>query len=175
MDGGKVKGFLFEHAFGYIKKHWGETGVETLRTTAKASYNSDQWYPLEEFCELLSNIVVLFNRDDIISKLGYESIVMDIRYKSLFRKKNPQEVLMGTENQDREFQCGEFDFITFGTNIIGITLNTCLEDEDSSKLWCEYYEGRVKGVLDLMGKEGKIDTEFIEGEKNGGVYRVRWA
>ena len=172
---GKVKGYLFEHSFSFVHKHWGQDGVERF-PYRESDYISERWYPLEDFCELLSEIHKTFGREmSKTERMGYESIVGDIRWRTLFKGMDPAELLISRENQDNEYLCGEFNFKLTGTKEVEIRLSVWIDDPDKARLWSDYYKGRLLGVLELTGHKGEVDMGDLKEEgKLGSVFHIQW-
>lgn len=173
MSKGMARGYLFQHAFLFIQRHWGQDGLKSF-SKGQDDYLNERWYPLDEFCEFLISINERFEKDNLISKLGFESVINDIRWKSIFCSRDPAELFMTTKNQDKEFLCGTFEFQLIGQNIVIINFHPHIENEEKAKLWNQYYCGRLQGVLKCSERNGKVEFES-NNDSLESVFRIRWS
>jgi hypothetical protein len=140
-------------------------------------YLPEGWYPFGDFCRLLSRIHNDLGKGDPVHifRMGKRTVIDDDRWRNLFQNKNPKEVFTTTRRQEAQYDVG--DFIVKSVKEGHITIRASLWDceETEAALWSEFYRGRISGILELTGRDGKVemDTDFTE-DKKCCTYEIAW-
>jgi len=172
----KIKGNFFERLFLYIKKKLGPTGLEKLGVTP-GEHKVEQWYPYEEFCELLNRSAQLFPdlQPSALFKIGQFTMSKDERWQQLFKDQDPHDVFETNQRQDALFMIGRFAIEDMGDNNVTVRMTLWSTDEDHNDLWAEYYQGIVQGVMDATGTTGTVEMEKdTGGERLAWIYLINW-
>ncbi len=175
MDKAKIRGELFNHTMAHIVKVWGLTGLENISDLT--SHVPKDWYPLEEFCNLLTDIVKLLadGNQEYIFEMSKDMLLIDKKWKKKFKGMDPNDLFLFTENQKEEYQMGAFEARSIRPNYIKVQMDTLIKDEYQHYLWCEFYHGRIEGVLELTGHEGTIrKNHTVEGGQRHCTYHIEW-
>lgn len=166
-----MKGEVFAGVLKLVASKWGTAGLETVGAGLD-DYAPEAWYPYGDFCDLLSRI-----RNDlaggnpmIIYQLGFSMVKADRRWQELFGPLNPAEVFTTTKRQDSQYRVGAYTASVVGPKHIQVTL-VC---EDCRQVWCEFYRGRLQGVLELTGRTGVVHLRLPDGNAGTRVFDVRW-
>ncbi len=172
----KVKGDVFDKTFEYVKKKAGKNGLEKL-SFKKENYPIVKWFPFSEYCKLLDEIQKEIMNDDIskIYDMGYYMIKDDIRWRTVFKNKNPVEIFSTSKRQKEQYVVGEFKSELVDEGEIRIKLMIEHEEDLCTDLWCESYHGRIQAILDLTEFDGDIEKELNRYEKKTICdYHIRW-
>ena len=176
MENARVRGELFQEVVEYIHKKWGTDGLKVLGVDLE-QYLPDAWYDLEEFCELLDGLFGKMGIKDPNEpfKIGKWMVTRNARWAAVFKGKNPDEVFSSNKNQQLEYVVGEFKGIHSSIREVSIHSTIWTTDKRHLDLWCEFYRGRLQGVLDLTGRRGEVGTvsEMLEEEATC-TYRITW-
>ena len=176
MNEGRIKGKIFEYTLEYVARRWGQNGLDTV-SMVPGKYLPERWYPLSDFCYFLSEICTNLSHGDTsnISRIAHEIVRNDEGGRILFKGKDPAEVFMSTKHQDEQYDVGKFDVEAVEAGHISIHMTPLIEDEHCVELWCEFYQGYIKGILFLTDHLGEVDkTLHLEKEPKSCTYDIKW-
>lgn len=170
----EAKGELFQETISYIKEKYGQRGSSSLGVDER-EFIPVKWYPFSEYCSLLFDIYrELMDGDmDKIYRMGYEMITKDERWRSVFEKREPREVLSSTKRQEEQYRLGDIQLIEDDEDEIILEFMMNLQEDLCMELWSESYRGRLAGVLELTGHDGSVELD-MDLERRVSVYTVEW-
>ena len=171
MAESKVKGEVFRVILKLVAYKWGTDALKIIGQSPD-KYLTEQWYPYSEFCDILAAVksTVGNNNPMIIYQLGFNTIKKDKHWQNTFISKNPVEVFNSTEHQDTQYKVGTYSAVGIGPKHIRLTMNC----PDCRLEWCEFYRGRLQGVLELTGRTGVVHLMPSGEDKTQRVYDVKW-
>ena len=167
----KVKGEVFQTILELVADRWGADSIGKIGAK-NGVYNTDQWYPFEEFSQLLSIVKssVGNNNPLVIYQLGLNTMKREQRWNELFSALDPADVFQSTERQDTEYRVGTYTAVPKSPKHIQVTM----ECDDPSPEWCEFYRGRLQGVLELTGRTGVVHLLPARENKLVRTYDIKW-
>jgi len=120
MPKAKVKGDLFICTMEYIKKKWGRKGLEAVDARPE-DYPMEKWYPFEDYCDLLGRIGRELGQDNgkLVAHMGEEMMSHDVRWRTIFKGKKPEDIFTSTKRQDAQYAVGHMNVVdTENHNVI---------------------------------------------------------
>ena len=176
MDKAQIRGELFIKVVRYINKKWGAEGLEKLNIDL-GQYKQDVWYGLDEFCDLIDGLYDVLGVTDSTEpfKIGKWIVTNNPRWMACFRGMDPKDVFTGSEHQELQYVVGEFKGAHSKPNEVSVHSTVWTTDQRHLDVWCEFYRGRLQGVLDLTGYQGEVSTisEMLENEATC-TYKITW-
>ena len=132
----------------------------------------EKWYPYEDFCGLLADIKSAIGKGNpmIIYQLGFSIMKRDRHWQDTFGHMDPAEVFTSTRRQETQYRVGSYSAAALGKKHILVTMD-CKECRPE---WCEFYRGRLQGVLELTGRTGVVHLQPADGPNAARVYDIKW-
>jgi hypothetical protein len=166
----KVKGDVFIGVLRLAASKWGADGLVRIGRDPK-DYAAEQWYPYEDFCDILLGVKSLARGNPmIIYQLGFNIVKIDPRWQEIFSSKNPAEVFVTTKRQDSQYIVGEYSALMKGAKHVEVRVRCpgCRPE------WCEFYRGRLQGVLELTGRTGVVHLQPGKPADDARTYDIKW-
>lgn len=171
MDEPRVKGEVFQTVFRLVAGKWGQEVLDGIRADPD-SYAPGEWYHYSAFCDILTAVKDAVGRSNpmIIYQLGFSTMKKDARWSELFQTMNPADVFRSTERQDTQYRVGHYSAEAKGNKHIQVkmTLPDCRPE------WCEFYRGRLQGVLELTGRTGVVHLQRETGSGGERIFDIKW-
>jgi len=171
MDEYKVKGDIFLGVLKLVASKWGTHGLECIGANPE-SIALEQWYPYEDFCTLLSDIKskLATGNPMIIYQIGFSMVKMDRRWQEVFHSQNPADVFTTNKRQESQYLVGSYSASVLGPKHVQVAMTggNCRPE------WCEFYRGRLQGVLELTGRTGVVHLRQPKAEGSERVFDIKW-
>jgi hypothetical protein len=169
MAGYQVKGDVFIKVLELVGMKWGADGLQAV---GNGSYLEEKWYPYENFCDLLNRVKsTLANGNPmIIYQLGFNVVKKDRRWQEIFGCLNPADVFVTTKRQEDLYHVGTYTSAAIGPKHVQVTLT----GKDCRPEWCEFYRGRLQGVLELTGRTGVVHLQPAKEMDEARVFDIKW-
>ncbi len=171
MPDAKVKGEVFLRTLDAVAARWGANGLDIIAQD-HADYREERWYPLEEFCSLLSKVKTRLgsNNPYSIYLIGFRAMKDDPHWQDVFDDQDPAGIFLTTERQDQQFNVGTVKATTLGPKHVRVDYIASTSDP----LWFEFYRGLLQGVLELTGRSGVVHLLPSEQGKEERTYDIKW-
>jgi hypothetical protein len=171
MSDSQVKGDLFLKVLDAVASRWGTNGLSMIEQDY-SGYREEQWYPFEDFNNLLATIKSRLGNNNSLSiyQMGFRTMKDDARWSEIFDDQDPAEVFLTTKRQEGQYKVGSVSAIPKGPKHLRIDFNS----EETDQLWFEFYRGRLQGVLELTGRTGVVHLLPQGSEKSVRSYDVKW-
>ncbi|MBA3046006.1 MAG: hypothetical protein KKH41_06200 [Candidatus Thermoplasmatota archaeon] len=168
-----VRGIFYRQVLKYIKQRRGQTSYDLLGMDID-KYKIEEKYDFEDFMTLLSKIkLITSGEEDYIAKISRETMTEEATWKNLFRRMDPTSVFASTQRQDGRHQLADYKPVIVADGHVVIKMNMWTDNLEHQNLWAEFYQGRLEGILELMGRKGSVKQvrEFGNGIF---TYTVEW-
>ena len=172
MGGHQVKGDLFNKVLKYVSNRWGKQGQEKLSNPRHRL--PERWYDFEDFLELLREIDTNLGKGNrkTTFNIGVQLMTKDGRWQTVFKGKDPSKVLTSTKRQGGQYRGGEFSASELDPNSVKVEMSGW----PCEGIWCEFYRGRLTGVLELTGRSGKVTKDSCsEGGADRCSFTIVWS
>jgi hypothetical protein len=176
MSEAYVKGNLFQHSLEYVQHKWGQYGSDVLSIN-KNDFLPERAYPIADFCKLLSKVSNKLGKGQSSDMyfMARGMIKKDDRWQTVFKGQDPLEVFTSTKHQEDQYSVGDHKVEKSETGHVRIKFTPSFDNEDWMKVWCEFYRGRLHGVLDITGHPGTVEMKFKKKRKKRiCLYDVTW-
>ncbi len=172
MDEYSVKGDVFIGVLRLVASKWGARGLGSIGA-GPGDYAREQWFPYDIFCNLLSKIKqeLAPGNPMIIYQIGFNMVKIDRRWQEIFGPMDPAEVFATTKRQESQYRVGTYSAAAIGPKHIQVTL-VC---KDCRPEWCEFYRGRLQGVLELTGRTGVVHLQLPRDRNGPRVFDIKWS
>ncbi len=171
MDDHRIKGDVFIGVLKLVASKWGRVGLESIGTGPE-EYALEQWYPYSDFCDLLMKVRKQLAQGNpmIIYQIGFNMVKIDRRWQEIFGAMNPGDVFTTTKRQESQYRVGTYSAEPVGPKHIRVTLlcNECRHE------WCEFYRGRLQGVLELTGRTGVVHLQPPKEKDGARIFDIKW-
>ncbi len=176
MPTSEVKGELFQQAQSYVQRKWGMEGAVKISLDPD-QFKPEEWYPLEDFTELLADIVhdlADANMEEAY-KVGRWMVMNNVKWAGIFSARKPQDIFSSNANQKTEYKVGEVRGLLIHPNSLQLHIEMWTDDKESAYIWGQFYRGRLQGVLDLSGTKGqaRVIVDYEE-DKHSLTYDLTW-
>lgn len=157
----------------YIKKKWGRKGLEAVDARPE-DYPMEKWYPFEDYCDLLGRIGRELGQDNgkLVAHMGEEMMSHDVRWRTIFKGKKPEDIFTSTKRQDAQYAVGHMNVVDTENHNVILKEKLWEPSCKYSELWNNFYQGRLQGVLNLTGRKGNVQ---VSREKELIKYHIKWS
>jgi len=167
----KAKGGFMLGYQKYIRKKWGQRGIDAVKEATGFDLNevqSEKWYPESIYVSILDHMEKTHGVESI-EMMGYHGVISRGVVSYVAFMAGIDRILEKGANEFRSnFNFGDVS-IEKATNMATITFTDAMSNENVALSW----RGALKGILELAKKKGTIDlTADPDGKRH--VYVMKW-